>query len=199
MTAQYGAHETMEIHEVLTSAIDGINNFQLYRPHTQDPQLQQMLDHQLQFMMNEYNTMVQMLQMQGAGQAVPYRAPRNFNPTYGLDNPSPQSPNTSLNQLDDRDVASGMLCVHKASAIRKMTGALETANPNLRQALQQGAMNCSEQAYEVWQFMNQKGYYQVPTMKEMTTNTVMNAYQTAGNMNQMQQPQNQQHQTPYQQ
>ena len=26
--------------------------------------------------------------------------------------------------------------------------------------------------------MNQKGYYQVPTMKEMTTNTVLNTYAT---------------------
>lgn len=190
MTAQYGAHEMMEIHEILTTGIDGINNMQLYRPHAQDPQLQQMLDHQLQFMMNEYNTLVQMVQSQGAGQAVPYRAPKNFSPTYGLDHPAPQSPNTSLNQMDDRDVAFGLLCVHKTGAKRKMTGALECANPMLRSALQQGAINCSEQAYEVWQFMNQKGYYQVPTMKEITTNTVMNSYQAAGaNNGMMQQPQ----------
>jgi spore coat protein CotF len=49
--------------------------------------------------------------------------------------------------------------------------------------LQQGAINCSEMAYETWQYMNQKGYYQVPTMKEQTTQTMMNAYTTGNMMN----------------
>jgi spore coat protein CotF len=180
MTAHYGAHEMMEIHEVLSAEIDGINTLQLYRPFVKDPQLRQMLDHQLQFMTNAYNNLVQMVHANGAGQAVPYRTARQFTPAYGLDNPAPQSPNMSAQQMDDRDVASGMLCIHKNGAMKQLMGALETANPNLRRALQQGAMNCAEQAYEVWQYMNEKGYYQVPTMKEMTTNTMMNVYQTAG-------------------
>lgn len=187
MAAEYGAHEIMEIHEVLNTAMDAIHNLQLYRPHVKDPQLAQILDHQLQFMMNAYNNMVQMVQMNGAGHAVPYRAPKAFTPVYGLDNPAPQSPNTSPDQMDDRDVASGMLGIHKAGALRQMQGALETANPNLRYALQQGAVNCAEQAYEVWQYMNRKGYYQVPTMKEMTTNTMIGSYQTADGAGLMQQ------------
>jgi spore coat protein CotF len=180
MTAQYGAHEMMEIHEVLTAEIDGINTMQLYRQFVRDPQLRQMLDHQLQFMMNAYNNLVQLVQAHGAGQAVPYRSVRQFTPMYGLDHPDPQSPNASPQQMDDRDVASGMLGIHKNGAMKQMLGALECADPNLRRALQQGAMNCAEQAYEVWQYMNEKGYYQVPTMKEMTTDTMLNVYQPAG-------------------
>lgn len=180
MAANLGAHEVMEIHEVLNEAINGINQFQLYYPLVQDVQLKQMMEHQLQFMTNEYNNMVQMLHNQGAGQAVPYRAPMQSAPRYGLQNPPAQSPNASPNQMDDRDISSGMLSCHKSSALMKMIGALECASPELRRSLQQGAMNCAEQAYEVWQYMNQKGYYQVPTMKEMTTQTMMNAYQNAG-------------------
>lgn len=172
----------MEIHEVLTDAIDGINQFQLYRPHARDPQLVQMLDRQLQFISNEYNALVNMVQQHGAGQAVPYRAPKQFQPVYGLDHPAPMAPNTSAQQMDDRDVASGMLGCHKASAWMKMVAALECGNPELRRALQQGAINCAEMAYEVWQYMNDRGYYQVPTMKEITTNTVVNMYQPAAPM-----------------
>jgi spore coat protein CotF len=58
----------------------------------------------------------------------------------------------------------------------RMMASLECADPNLRRMIQQGAMNCSEQAYEVWQYMNQKGYYQVPTMKDMTTQTMIQSY-----------------------
>ena len=72
MTAQFGAHEVMEMHEVLTSAIDGINQLQLYRPHAKDPQLRQIIDNHMQFMMNEYNGMVQALNQRGMVQAVPY-------------------------------------------------------------------------------------------------------------------------------
>ncbi len=183
MAAHLGAHETMEVHEVLTSAINGINHFQLYRSFVKDQQLMQILDNQTQFMMDEYNQMVQTLSQQGNNNAVPYNSIVNGAPTYGLKNPAPQSPNASMNQLDDRDVSSSMLSCHKTSAAKKMMAALECANPQLRRMMQQGAVNCAEQAYEVWQFMNQKGYYQVPTMKEETTNTVLNSYQTAANVN----------------
>lgn len=179
MTAHYGAHEVMELHEVLTDTIDGINQFQLYRPHVSDPELRSILDHQLQFMTQDYNHMVQLINQRGASQATPYRAPKMTQPVYGLDHPQPQSPNTSPNEMDDQDVASGMLGCHKASALTRMMGALECADPQLRQMMQQGAVNCSEQAYEIWQYMNEHGYYQVPTMKEMTTNTMISTYHTA--------------------
>ena len=178
MAAHLGAHEVMEIHEVLTDTIDGINQFELYRPHITDQQLRAIMDNQLQFMMQEYNNMVQAVNQQGMASATPYRAPKSTQPVYGLKNPAPQSPNMGASQLDDRDIASGMLGCHKASAVMKMMAALECADPNLRRMIQQTAVNCAEQAYEVWQYMNQKGYYQVPTMKEMTTNTVLNTYAT---------------------
>lgn len=183
VAANLGAHEVMEVHETLTTMIDGINTFQLLRSHVKDQQLGQMMDHQLQFAMSEYNNMVDMLHRQGMGQAAPYRAMRNAQqPVYGLDHPAQMSPNTSPNQLDDRDISSILLGCHKSSAAKKMLGALECANSDIRRALQQSAVNCSEQAYEVWQYMNQQGYYQVPTMKEVTTNTMTNMYQAAGSM-----------------
>lgn len=201
MAAQLGAHETMEVHEVLTTAINGINQFQLLRPIVKDQQLLQIVDRQLQFMVNEYNGMIQILNQQGQSQAVPYQSPKNVPPVYGLDNPAAQTPNQSMNQMDDRDVASGMLCHHKASAIMKMTASLECADHTLRKMIQQGAANCSEQAYEVWQYMNQNGYYQVPTMKDVTTNTMLNTYQAAGsnqmNTSYQQEQQQQQPQSGY--
>jgi spore coat protein CotF len=179
MAANLGAHEVMEVHEVLTKFIDGINTFQLLRPHAKDPQLEGMLNNQLHFMTQGYNNLVQMLNQQGMGQVIPYQGPKNITPTYGLNQPPTQVPNTSTQQMDDQDVALGLLCFHKASAALQMKAALECANPQIRRAIQQGAINCSEQAYEVWQYMNQRGFYQVPTMKEVTTNTMLGAYQQA--------------------
>ncbi|MDW7673754.1 MAG: spore coat protein [Bacillota bacterium] len=176
MAANYGAHEVMEVHEVLTKAIDVINLFQLYQPFVKDPELKSILQKQLEFTNQEYFNMVQAIGQQGMGSAVPYRNPRGFSPSYGLQNPAPQAPNASMNEMDDRDVASGMLGCHKASASMKMIAALECADPNLRQMIQQGANNCADQAYEVWQYMNAKGYYQIPTMQQTTTNNFIDTY-----------------------
>ncbi|MHB1418917.1 MAG: spore coat protein [Bacillota bacterium] len=184
MTADLGAHETMEIHEVLTETINGINTFQLYRPYVRDNNLRSILDKQLQFMHQEYSNMVQAVSQRGKSQAIPYRAAKGSTPSYGLNNPPTQVPNASPNEFDDKDIAHGMLGFHKASASMKMTATLECADPQIRRLIMQGATNCAEQAYEVWQYMNQQGYYQVPTMKDMTTNTVIGTYSStaAGNM-----------------
>jgi spore coat protein CotF len=167
----------MELHEVLSETITGINTVQLYGDHVRDPQLKSMIDRQLEFMTNEYNNMVRALQQEGYHEAVPYRANMNFSPTYGLRSPSSTTPNASATQIDDRDAASAVMSIHKTGASKRMMASLECANPQLRKMLIQGAVNCADQAYDVWQFMNSRGYYQVPTMQQNTTNTMMNIYQ----------------------
>lgn len=199
MTAQYGAHEVMELHEVLTNVVDGINQFELYRPYVTDQELSMMLDKQVQFMSQEYNQTVEALGQRGLVQPQPYQANLGSEPVYGLDNPMTQSPNTSAKRMNDRDVASGMLGFLKSASILKSMASLECADLNLRRMVQQGATNCSEMAYEIWQYMNHKGYYQVPTMKQMTTETMLNTYvpanirnmetMTMQNMSGMQSPQ----------
>lgn len=181
MAAQMGAHEMMELHEVLTGSIDAINVFELYRPHVKDPQLMLLLDRQLQFMKQEYNSLAQAMNQQGMASmgGTPYRAPKMMNPIYGLHQPKPQHPNASANEMNDEDVSSGMLGFHKSSASKSMVAAQEIVQPQLRRMVQQGAVNCSEMSYEVFQYMNQKGYYQVPTMADITTNTMMTTYQPA--------------------
>ncbi|NLT94732.1 MAG: spore coat protein [Clostridia bacterium] len=183
MAANLGAHEVMELHEVLCNCINGINQMELLRPHVNDQQLSAILDKQVQFMTQEYNNLVQALNAGGINIGTPYQAPKIAQPKYGLQQPQPQSPNTSPSQLDDQDISGAMLSYHKSSAIIKTMAALECADPNLRRMVQQSAVNCSEMAYEVWQYMNQKGYYQVPTMKQMTTNTMIQSY-TPANINQ---------------
>ncbi|WP_232696431.1 spore coat protein [Brevibacillus daliensis] len=180
MAASLGAHEILGLHEVLTCMINDCNTLQLYKGHCKDPQLTQMLDNQLQFGIQSYNSLVSILQQTGKQQAIPYRTVKSTastQPTYGLSQPEPMTISMLVNELDDRDISSAMLGLHKAGAHGKMMAALECADPILRRALQQASINSSEQAYEVWYYMNQRGYYQVPTMKEVTTQTMIHTYQ----------------------
>jgi len=58
MQQDFGAHEIMEAHEVITRTIDDINTFSLLHRHASDQQLCEIMDRQLSFAEKEYNDMV---------------------------------------------------------------------------------------------------------------------------------------------
>lgn len=174
-----GAHEIMECHEVLSCMINGINQFQLLIPHCQDQNLKNILQNQLSFMTNEYTTFVNTLQQKGSqGQLQSVQNSFKATPTYGIKmNGVPEAPNASVNQLNDRDISALMLGTHKSSAVVKMHAALELTDSQMREMLVQSSRNCADQAYETWMYMNQNGYYQVPTFDQATTKAMINSYQ----------------------
>ncbi len=174
-----GAHEIMECHEVLSCMINGINQFQLLQPYCQDQNLRNILQNQLSFMTNEYNSFVNTLQQKGtSGQLQSVGTNRNTTPMYGIKmNGVPEAPNASINQLSDRDIAALMLGTHKSGAVMKMHASLEITDSQMREMMLQGAKNCADQAFETWSYMNQKGYYQVPTFDQTTTRAMINSYQ----------------------
>lgn len=176
MIRQYGAHELVEVNEILSNSICGINQFELFRPHVNGQELNSILEKQLGFMVDEFNNLVQVVKNRLMVQGISYPVFKQVNPIYGLHNPQPQSPNMTVNQLTDQDIASCMLGIHKSSAVARMGAVLECADPELRGFIQQGANNCAEQAYEVWQYLNNKGFYQVPTFEDITTDTMINSY-----------------------
>ena len=175
--ARFGATELMMVHEALTDTINGINQFELYRQHVKDQQLMQILDSQINHKFNCYNRMVNQLHNQGVGSIVPYRTAKSTGVKYGLRQPAAVQPNTGINEMDDRDVASAMLGCNKAAACLKFRGALECTDPNLRNMMVDCAVSAANLAYEVFLYMNQKGMYQVPTMAQQTTQTMMGVYQ----------------------
>jgi spore coat protein CotF len=181
MHHDFGAHEIVEAHEVLTSTIDGINIFSLLRRHVSDQQLGEIMDRQLSFAEKEYNDMVSFMSNRHGINADTYHARRTPSINYGLRSPQPVSPHETAGRLTDRDVASIMLNMHKCSASRKMMASLECADSQLRHMMMQGAMSCAEKAYEIFTYMNQKGMYQVPTMQDKTQMNFINTFQPIGN------------------
>ncbi|AYK07900.1 spore coat protein [Brevibacillus laterosporus] len=184
MAAGLGAHEVLDLHEVLDGMINTGNNMQMYRSYVKDPQLMSILENQLQFHLQSYNMLISILQQTNYQKPIQERHLKILGysqPTYGLRQPAPLAPSTSPQEIDDRDISSCMLGLHKSAATIKMTATLECADPTLRRALSQAAVNCADMAYEVWQYMNQRGYYQVATLKEVTTQTMINTYQPTMN------------------
>jgi spore coat protein CotF len=179
----YGAHETMEVHEILLEKINMITHFNLYAREAKNPQLLDMIVRHQQEEIRAYNEIVAYTHDYNRFTPVPPNTNiRGINPEqiqYGLNKP-PQFVPQSDTVLSDWEVATAMLLCHKNAARNSTWATLECADPNLRQLLLNSAANCANQAYEVFLFMNQQGMYQVPTLRSHTAKTLLHSYQPAG-------------------
>ncbi len=64
--------------------------------------------------------------------------------------------------LNDRTIVQGALLFHKCGAARATAAALESAEPHLRNLAANSARVCVDMAYEIFRYMHQKGFYQMP-------------------------------------
>ncbi|GAB7387606.1 spore coat protein [Bacillaceae bacterium] len=176
----FGAHESMQTHEILSEKINMLEHFSKYAAQCQDPALRQMLERHIANVSRSYNELVSYTHEYVAPQGQPAANAGNVSPDqirYGLQQPSPQAPQLASPAFHDRQIATAMLIAHKNSAKNQMAAALECADPHVRQMMVNGAVNCAQLAYEVFQFMNEKGWYQVPTLNNHTAKTMLHSYQ----------------------
>ncbi|WP_276353323.1 spore coat protein [Cohnella caldifontis] len=188
----FGAHETMEAHELLCEKINRIAHFNLYAQQARNPQLKEMINRHRQEAIRSYNEIVAYTHDYNAAPQMGMHQPMGgINPgqiQYGLHNPQPVGPETNTT-FSDQEIASAMLICHKNGAKNAMMGAVECADPHLRRMMMNSSVACADQAYETFLFMNQQGLYQVPTLNDHTAKTFMHAYQPMQQTQQMQQMQ----------
>ncbi|MCZ8521277.1 MULTISPECIES: spore coat protein [Paenibacillus] len=183
----FGAHETMEVHEILNEKMNLIGHLALYAQMAQSPAVRDLAARHLQTAAAGYDQLVGYTHDYSAANAPGPGLPgyntqvRPEQILYGLDRPAPVGP-VLQGTLNDRQILAAVLSAHKASAKTHMQACLECADPNVRRMLQQGANLCAEQAYETFLIMNQQGMYQVPTMQDHTAKTFLHAYQPSNPM-----------------
>ncbi|MFD2671098.1 spore coat protein [Marinicrinis sediminis] len=178
----FGAYETVAAHEILDEKINMIHHFDLYLQDCQDQQLAHLIRKHRESAIQGYNQLVSYTHdthsasPQSTSQAMPSVQVSQIQ--YGLDHPAQQSPHLQ-GRLNEDQIASAVLSCHKNSAKNHMAASVECADPNLRQMLINSAVTCANEAYEVFMYMNQKGTYQIPTMKDHTAKTYLHAFQPA--------------------
>lgn len=174
----FGAAESIAVHEILGEKIYMIDHFSLYESQCQDPALRQMIQRHRQAAVDSYNQMVSYTHDYRSVQPVQARA---YVPVesiqYGLRNPSPEGPSMQTGAFSDKQIATAVLSAHKNSAKNHMGAALECADPNIRQMMINGSITCCNQGYETFMYMNQRTYYQVPTLNDHTAKTYLHHYQ----------------------
>ncbi len=176
---KFGAHEVMEVSEILSEKMNLINHLALYEQEAQDEQLRSMIRRHLDMAIGAYDNMVAYTHDYSARQGMqpPYPQPdANLERLkYGLRNPQPVAPQRT-GRFNDTMIATALLTAHKASATCHIQRGLEVTDPNLRQMFMNGAISCFNQAYETFLFMNQQGTYQVATLHDHTAKTMLHSY-----------------------
>lgn len=178
LSMNHGAHEVLDVHEVLSASIGALNMFIMLRPHVQDPELLNILDRQYAFMLDEYNITAECFKT-GQDPSHPtrsYKMQMGNDSKYGLTPSQPKKPMTSANELNDGIISGFLLNQHKMGATGKTTAALEATNPVVRRVLQDSIPNCIEMAYELSLYQNKKGYYQIPQLSPADMQTMLNMY-----------------------
>lgn len=175
----FGAHEAMEVQDVLNEQICMIDHLALYREMCSDPVLRGMIDHQRAHALRHYNELAEYTHDYRAVLPTEVQFSQVTSPNeirYGLRNPAPVAP-VEVGQLYDAQIARALLLCHKNSAKNLMAASLECADPYVRQLLLNGANSCNYQAYQVFDYLNARGMYQVPTLNDHTAKTMLHSYQ----------------------
>ena len=131
LSIDHGAHEVMDVHEVLSASIGALNSFIFLRPHVQDQELLNILDRQYAFMLDEYNITAECFKT-GQDPSHPtrtYKMQMGNDSKYGLTPGQPKKPIQSANEIDDSIISGWLLSCHKTSSTGKTTAALESTNP----------------------------------------------------------------------
>jgi hypothetical protein len=189
----FGAHETMEVHEILNEKMNMIHHFSLYAQQAQSGEVRSLIERHLQSCVQDYNQLVGYThdydaagpRMPSVGSHSPMVETSYQDIHYGLRQPADTAP-SSIMGFNDRQILDAVLICHKNSAKNGMWASLECADPNVRQMLLQSALAANHFAYETFLLMNRLGQYQVPTMNKHTAKTFLHTYQPMPFMEHMQ-------------
>nr|WP_228550143.1 spore coat protein [Salinibacillus xinjiangensis] len=174
----HGGHEVMDLHEVLGGIIGLQEQYMIYRQNIQDQELLNILDHQKQFISDQYNVMVEAFST-GQKPSKPtstYQMNQDNNVTYGLTPSQPKKPKQSVNEINDQCYSSFMMGLLKANSTALTTASLEATNPVVRRVLADSIPNFIEMAYEIFLYQNKNGYYQVPQLQQQDMQQILNGF-----------------------
>lgn len=170
----HGGHEMFDVSEILSGSINTLNLYTILKQHVQDPELLDMMNRQEQFLITEYNTIVECFQtgMKPSVSTGVYNMTQGNDFVYGLKQTQPMKPIQMPQEINDQVVSDLMLGSVKSIASLKGMATTEITNPVVRRVLADTIPNCIEMAYEISIYQNKHHYYQVPQL-------------TAGDMQQM--------------
>lgn len=173
-------HETQDLHELAMSCVNSITSMACFLSQVQDTELKAILQKHFPAHIQDYNMKAEYLSKEeGAASKlpVPDLQPILQSFTEAAVTPSPVTPRTTVQQFNDREIATSYLLTLKRSGREYAWAAMEMSNPEIRSFLEDAFRMCSHHAYDVWQWMVKKGFYPLEPAAQSTLNTLGGLYQ----------------------
>lgn len=177
---QLAAHELYDLHELIVSCVNSITSMALFKNMAQDQELKDMLEKHFPYHIQDYNMKVEYVKnASGANEKLNVpdlnvilkdftKAPVNEFP--------PVTPGTSIQKMNDREIATAYLLTLKRAGREYAWSAMEASNPDIRQFFKDAfTMSCNH-AYDVWQWMVKKGYYPLSPAPQSDINLISSMY-----------------------
>lgn len=175
---QFGGHELLDADEAIGALVGALEHYVLYDQYVQDQELSNIMQRQRGFLNQLYNTILDTMKT-GTDPAVKtqtYHMQEGNDSIYGMKQSSPKTPIQSINELNDECISSFILSHLKAVSTAFTLAALEATNPVLRRVFADSIPNSIEMAYEMYLYMNKKGYYEVAQLQQQDMQMIMNSY-----------------------
>jgi len=153
--------ELHHLTELSMSCVNSITNMALFQHSVTDEKLRNLLTTHFPLHIQDYNMKVKFLREANGPQEKLNVSPLNkmlADFTQGA-TPVPVTPRTQVMQLNDREIATAYLLTLKRAGREYACGAMEASNPELREFLKDAFTMACNHAYDVFQWMADKGFY----------------------------------------
>lgn len=192
------AHELHDLNELTMSCVNSITNMAYMLEHVQDPEFKSMLERHFPLHIRDYNMKVEFLNaMDGAKRELSLlKEDGNLQDfTNGMKSQyTPVQPRTMVEDMNDREMATAYLLTLKRAGREYAWSAMEMANPEIRSFCQTAFMMSCSHAYDMWQYMVNRGYYPLEPADNAMISKMGSMYQIVPEN----QPQIQQYMSQYQ-
>lgn len=154
--------ELHNLHELILSCVNSITNMAMYKNQVTDQELKSMIETHFPVHIQDYNMKVKFVKESSAPNEnlnVPELKSILQDFTNSPVPTIPVTPRTDIQNLNDREIATGYLLTLKRAGREYAWSSMEASNPQLREFLKDAfTMSCNH-AYEVSQWMVKNGFY----------------------------------------
>lgn len=176
------AHELHDLHELTMSCVNSITNMAYMLNHVQDPEFRSILERHFPLHVRDYNMKVEFLnQVEGAKHelsALKIHGQLSDFTQSPADTYLPVQPRISVTEFNDREMATAYLLTLKRAGREYAWSAMEMANPEIRSFCEAAFLMSCSHAYDVWQYMVEKGFYPLEPADNTMIRKIGSVYKT---------------------
>ena len=172
------AHQMVHVGEAITTLVNCMNTFRMYRPQVREPQMTSMMDRQLEHMMSMCNNILKYMQTKEINQIMPDR----IMSWQSSINQMHQPVNMNASRLDERDMVCCMASSLKACVMSLSVATMSCSDDTMRKMVMNCCTSCMNMVYDMLMHMHQRAMHHFSTMQANTMHSAMHVYQPLSEM-----------------